>query len=347
MGKLSRLIGGVVAGKLTGWRHGRSPSHVAGCADCRAALRRERQYLERLRAASIPQASSDLTARLLERTYRLAQDPGAGQIGAAASAAPPTHRHGIVALGAAAGGAALAAGILAVAVYAVAGDPLPAARADGQGAVPMTFAGMAPTTAATAAPATSAPDKTDADRQGSGAVNGDLSALSKTGQTPSESHAGHGIPGTVTHGLSAELSPQQLDVLRAEGWTCPELRSLGFHLDAARATVGDAGAAVELRLSNGEYHATVVERHSAPANVQLGAGHLSLVRGIPWQATYSTPLATLSIASDLPSDRTDEAVAELVRAGTAAGTAQAEPGPESVVDRIQRGLRTIAALAGF
>ncbi|VXB17235.1 hypothetical protein ARTHRO8AJ_140089 [Arthrobacter sp. 8AJ] len=60
-----------------GGRHQRTGSHLEACQECAATVRRERQYLERLRDAPIPPASQDLTARLLARTHELAAQPAA------------------------------------------------------------------------------------------------------------------------------------------------------------------------------------------------------------------------------------------------------------------------------
>lgn len=101
-----------------GRRHHRGADHVRTCAECAAALKRERQYIERLRDAAVPPASEDLTARLLVRTQLLA---------AAAEPAPSPHR-AARAVALAAGGTAAAAGILAVSAFALAGDSLPVAQ---------------------------------------------------------------------------------------------------------------------------------------------------------------------------------------------------------------------------
>lgn len=101
-------------------RHQRTSSHVASCADCAAALRRERLYLERLREAPIPPASHDLTARLLERTHELAE-----------SWEPHRPQRPVVrALAIAAGGTLAATGLLAAGAFIMAGDPPPAASAN-------------------------------------------------------------------------------------------------------------------------------------------------------------------------------------------------------------------------
>jgi anti-sigma factor RsiW len=102
-----------------GRRHHRGAEHLQVCAECAAAVKRERQYIERLREAAVPPASDDLTARLLSRTQLLAATPE-----------PVRSQHPAVrALALTAGGTAAAAGILAVSAFALAGDTLPLAGA--------------------------------------------------------------------------------------------------------------------------------------------------------------------------------------------------------------------------
>ena len=59
------------------------------------------------------------------------------------------------------------------------------------------------------------------------------------------------------------LTDEQLASLRSEGWTCPELRELGYHLIWARAGVLAGGDILELRLTDGRNFATVLEQHGA------------------------------------------------------------------------------------
>ena len=69
-------------------RHSRNPEHLERCVECRAALNRERQYLERLRDAAVPEASHDLTQRLLQNTRRLADESAPDSRGPEQPAAP-------------------------------------------------------------------------------------------------------------------------------------------------------------------------------------------------------------------------------------------------------------------
>lgn len=277
-------------------RHQRTPGHLAACHECASVLRRERQYLERLRDAPIPAASDDLTARLLAHTSQLAAAP--------LPAAPhlPAQRTAVRILALTAGSTVAAAGVLAAGAYAAAGDP------------------MAGTAAAFPAA---------------------LSHVSS--QTPADGRA---------------LTPGQLAALRSEGWACPELEAMGFHLESARAVVIDGQPAISLRLTDGAHYATVTEQHppgadagiqdaaAAPANpVQLGGTS-------PWSATYRAPGRTFTYVSDLPADRADDALpilqklSEQAGAGLAVGTGypdQARSG-ESVGTRLQRGINNIVAL---
>ncbi|AUZ35355.1 anti-sigma factor [Arthrobacter sp. PGP41] len=92
-------------------------------------MRRERQYLERLRDAPIPPASDDLTARLLARTQELAAMPPAD------SHRPASSRSAVRVLALAAGGSVAAAGVLAAGAFAAAGDPLPGDATGNQAAL--------------------------------------------------------------------------------------------------------------------------------------------------------------------------------------------------------------------
>ncbi|MHA7288346.1 anti-sigma factor [Arthrobacter sp. MDT3-24] len=245
-----------------GRRHHRGADHVQTCAECAAALKRERQYIERLRDAAVPPASEDLTARLLVRTQLLA---------AAAEPAPSPYR-AARAVALAAGGTAAAAGILAVSAFALAGDSLPVAQF---------------------------------------AINGSL--VQHTAQLPADGR---------------EISAPQLLALRSEGWVCPDLASLGFHVRSANAITLNGRPAVEMHLTDGQHYATIVEQHPVDAQQQSGQdaeqnsgeneGKL-LVSGLaPWTATVETTAGTFTVESDLPAEQADDAVPVLQRLGVLA-----------------------------
>ncbi|MDT0167727.1 anti-sigma factor [Pseudarthrobacter sp. BRE9] len=288
-----------------GGRHQRTGSHLEACQECAAAVRRERQYLERLREAPIPPASQDLTARLLARTHELAAQPPA-----------PAHQGGTSrvaarALGLAAGGTMAAAGVLAVGAFTAAGDPV------------------------------------------GGEPAGTEAAFSHvSSQTPADGRT---------------LTAAQLATLRSEGWACPELQAMGFHLEAARALVVGGQPAVELRLTDGTHHATITEQHpvdhrtannamppsdSAQAAAAPQDAQLQVSGNSPWSATYHAAGLTITYRSDLPPEQADDALPILKQfADTAAeGVDAAVPEPsgtpaaEPLEARLERGINKIAAL---
>lgn len=110
--------------KLASLRHSRSPEHVRECAKCRAMQRQERQYIERLRDAAVPEASHDLAARLIQHTERLANHPGQ-----TLDSTPPVNgiRRGLRITAIAAGTLTVSAAALAASAFVVAGDEQPQA----------------------------------------------------------------------------------------------------------------------------------------------------------------------------------------------------------------------------
>ena len=94
--------------------------------------------------------------------------------------------------------------------------------------------------------------------------------------------------------------------LRSEGWVCPDLESLGFHVRSANAITLNGRPAVEMHLSDGQHYATVVEQHPADAQQQSGQdaeqnseqnsgeneGKLLVSSLAPWTATVETTAGT-------------------------------------------------------
>ncbi|MCO4235922.1 anti-sigma factor [Pseudarthrobacter raffinosi] len=287
-----------------GRRHHRGADHVQTCAECAAALKRERQYIERLRDAAVPPASEDLTARLLVRTQLLA---------AAAEPAPSPYR-AARAVALAAGGTAAAAGVLAVSAFALAGDSLPVAQS---------------------------------------AINGSL--VQHTARLPADGR---------------EISAPQLLALRSEGWVCPELASLGFHVRSANAITLNGRPAVEMHLTDGQHYATIVEQHPVDAEQQSGEdtqqnseqiagqneGKLLVSSQAPWRATVETTAGTFIVESDLPAEQADDAVPVLQRlsvlaveginagVSTAPADSPVTAADDSPAARLERGIRKLGEM---
>lgn len=373
MGQLRRLLGGLGGkcggGFLSRKRRGRNASHVKSCPECTALQWRERQYLERLRRASVPAASDDLTARLLARTQQLAMAVPA----TVARQQTPAGSPGMRVLGLVAGGAMAAAGMVTVGAYIVAGDPVPAA-------------GRAPFPSF---------------QQQATSVQQQAIAGSLTLGDGSLGNAGS-LEDAGSLGAAGTLTPAQLESLRTHGWSCPELRDMGFHVLWARREAVSGQSVLEMRLTDGRHFATVLEQHTpagipggaplaatlpSPTNVLTGHpaaedgfvpapdhgvsadGKLWINAGSPWKAIYQTAGVTFTYVSDLPADTADDGVAELMRAGATSATvssvgssvgspagspagghpgdgaaAGAGPAPETLTARLQRGLGRIMGL---
>jgi anti-sigma factor RsiW len=152
-----------------------------------------------------------------------------------------------------------------------------------------------------------------------------------------------------------ELSAEQLAGLRSEGWVCPELETMGFHVLSARATTLDGRPVVEMKLSDGQYYATVLEQHVLEQHGgSSGADDgVSIRSSAPWTAVYQSPGRSFTYESDLPAERADDAVpvlqrlATLADSGVSAGVARQErsadsgPSAEPFSERLYRGMQKI------
>ncbi|PVZ55439.1 hypothetical protein C9424_13515 [Arthrobacter sp. H-02-3] len=313
--------------KLSAGHH----DHMETCAECRARQQRERQYLERLRGAAVPEASEDLTARLLARTEQLAAERAAaeGTDSARADTAPAdTARAGTAPAGSARADTEGAESAWAESAWAdtapggthqaperlpaedfttdrpgtdrpLGGWPAEAAHPQGgrrrgprlpalaAGGAVAALALMAGTAYFMGGDATGLADGAETSRlshpdtagqlaTGEPLATGNLSDVDGSsgggagtagvpGDAGSGPWVGLGPGGEPDFAPAGALSAGQLAALRAQGWTCPELRDLGFHLMWARAGVMSGDEVLELRLTDGRHFATVLEQHdSAP-----------------------------------------------------------------------------------
>ncbi|WP_427171748.1 hypothetical protein [Arthrobacter sp. 92] len=250
-----------------------------------------------------------------------------------------------------AGGAMAAVGVVAVAAYVLAGDPMPVA--------------------------------------GEGIAGG---VIPQSLQRPADGQAFEAAGSAEAAGT---LNPDQLAVLRTEGWVGPELQDLGFHLLWARHETVAGHGVLEMKLSDGSHFATVLEQHpqggqaagatvaalaSSPMNVMTGhpaaddgfvpapddgarrEGTLWVHAATPWRAIYQAPGITFTYVSDLPAAKADDGMAELVRDGAAstgmpssdpraslgspgiAGNGRTAAAQEPLTARLQRGLSRIIGL---
>lgn len=204
--------------------HERRDRHLQSCAECRLQQRRERQYLERLRGAEIPTASDDLTARLLARTEELARREQPDPSPPAARRFHPALRAAVLVTG----GTAAAAVLLGGSAYLMGADTAP--QADG------------------------APAPVFLQR--------DLSMSAAAVEEGAGTPAAWSLTGGPDFTPEGALTAAQLSTLRSQGWTCPELRELGYHLVWARAGMLAGGDILELLLTDGRDFATILEQHA-------------------------------------------------------------------------------------
>jgi len=278
-----------------------------------------------MRNAAIPAASDDFTARLLARTQELAAAHAAPSAATAASAGNGTANYGTGNDGTASS-ALKALGLATGGAVAAAGMVTAAAYF----------------------------------------LAGDPRPVAAGASAPAFQHeAAFGLrsmPGTVSLdagplGAAGMLSSADLEELRTQGWSCPELHEMGFHVLWARQEAVAGQGVLELRLTDGTHFATVLEQHavleqdaaaspaagssssvpvSSPTNILTGhpasedgfvpappeggaavQGSLWINASAPWRAIYQAPGVTFTYISDLPSAAADDGVSELVRAGSA------------------------------
>ena len=439
MGLLRRLLGGSGCGfwgrtgrariGATKWAAGRH-DHVESCAECRARQQRERQYLEKLRGAAVPEASEDLTARLLARTGQLAAERAAAErtspaepertapertaqertaqeraaaepadaadtaateqagthrwlsgqfpaddslpdraatagTAAGSAAAHPQRRRGGPRLPVlAVGGAVAALAFMTGTAYVMGGDD--AVPVDGAGASALAHPDAA------GLPASSEPlgagELFDAGGSGSPGV---------PGAEGTEPRVAFGLGGEPDFTPGGTLSTVQLAAFRSQGWTCPELHDLGFHLIWARAGAIAGNEVLELRLTDGRHYATVLEQHAAtrgpgtapaPARGEVSpinvlTGHAAVADGFtpakagtpsgvpetgngtlwvnpapPYRAIYQTSAATYTYISDLPAEQADDGAAAVARVSSGTAVQGSRTG---LPERLERGLSRI------
>lgn len=294
--------------RLSPAQQSRAEEHLRDCAHCRLLVARARQCRDRLAAGTVPQASVDLAQRILERT-RCLDTPGDEQL-----QLPYRVRRRA--------GRVLAAGS-AAAVVAVLGSAYLAGGNAGS-------AGDAGSGSAAAAP---------------------MAAAALTNRWPAETPAamaqlpasaqlaGSALPRRVPQSpdwLQAD-APQatavgtaDIDRLKLAGWSCPELKAMGFSLSSAQGFVLAGVPTLELILGNGSNTVRIYEQRqpesraaadagggasSGDAPVNAMTGHdasadgfqplLSngvqawLHQGNPWQVVFRQNGATYTVSTDL------------------------------------------------
>ena len=166
------------------------------------------------------------------------------------------------------------------------------------------------------------------------------------------------------------LDAGQLETLRAGGWYCPDLESLGFTLSSAEGITVGGRPTLELVLENDGATVTVYEQRKVGGVRQAGTPPVNAVTGNivtsdgfehiggadqdlwvrsgePWQVVLDNPTVTYTVVSDLPAAAMPRTLSQLVTTEHAqlALTPQVQDDP--MMERILRGLSRIThPLAG-
>jgi hypothetical protein len=323
---------------LAGTQHPATPEHADRCADCAAALRRQRQYLERLREAAVPAVSDDLTERLLLRTRELA----------AAPPAPVPRATPFKLAGLAAGGAAMVtAGAVAAGAYMAAGDPPLYAAAS--------FSG----------------ESRDAPSVDSAPADSLVVALRSRGWAcPDLGSMGFHVVSATSKTYAGRPA---VELRLSDGRhtaTVLEQHTAGREA-ALQGTAPDTGGPVNPLTGHVASEDGFVAVEEPPvADARTGNGRLWVKASAPWSAIYQTAGSTFTYVSDLPANVADDALAVLSAAddawsrggkghvhvedgawepgvSAAAGSPSSAGSPgEEVTERLQRGLRKMALELG-
>jgi hypothetical protein len=160
------------------------------------------------------------------------------------------------------------------------------------------------------------------------------------------------------------LDTGQLETLRAGGWYCPELESLGFTLRSAEGITVGGRPTLELVLENDGATVTVYEqrkvgdvRQAGTAPVNAGTGNIVTSDGFehiggtdqdlwvrpgePWQVVLDSPTVTYTVVSDLPASAMPRTLSQLVAAEHAQLALAPQGQDDSMMERIVRGLSRI------
>lgn len=165
------------------------------------------------------------------------------------------------------------------------------------------------------------------------------------------------------------LDTGQLEALRAGGWYCPELESLGFTLRSAEGITvagwptlelvlendGDTVTVYEQRRVSGTRHAGVVPVNATTGNAVTSDGfeHVGgtdrdvwVRAGVPWHVVLDSPSVTYTVVSDLPAASMPQTLSQLVTTEHTQLSLSPQGQDDSMLERIVRGLSTISQPRG-
>lgn len=187
------------------------------------------------------------------------------------------------------------------------------------------------------------------------------------GQRPTGASASAPRPGldvSLANGGTHTLSSGDVESLRSDGWTCPDLSTAGYWLESTQLTERGGEPAVVAELRSTAHAVTLVEQHPGPQG--RGAAPVDGVTGRPvtaeaysrttrdgmdiWVARSSSRTAStvvFRVADSVYSLRSDTSAADAVKVASviaAADRAQVDrsaPADGGVVARVTRGLNRL------
>lgn len=170
-----------------------------------------------------------------------------------------------------------------------------------------------------------------------------------------------GLDANVADGGPRSLSSDDVDELRAAGWTCPDLNTVGYWVESAELTERAGAPAVVADLRSTAHAVTLVEQHPGSAGLVDGATGRTVsaaeFRPVTGSGTElwvarsnagTTSNVVFRVADAVYSLRSDTSTADAMRvAGVIAAADRAQvdrstPDPgDGAVDRVVRGLNRL------
>ncbi|MFT4468278.1 anti-sigma factor family protein [Arthrobacter sulfonylureivorans] len=353
-------------GELSDDRRPALERHLKRCKRCRRSVDEYRQIQERLRSLDVPPPGEDLTARILRCSRPETPTPQARPTGRGATGTMPADNDPrIDRFGAPVG-------------RSHAGQPgwSDSARA-GRSHTAGQHAGLLPVSAAApaATPGTAGKPSARVVAVIGGVMAGCavlvLSAayvLGGEAQTPSPAAGTAWAPVSANAAVMRPVAVDSsgLEALRRNGWTCPLLLGLGYHLQSAEQLLVAGQPAVRLHLSDGSHRVVITEQRRADADREgAGAGEaappLNATTGHPvtmdgfqevaglgravwmrngevWTVVLDSEDVTYTLRSDLPLAQMPETVSQVVLTENSRLELPAPAPSDDPLSRIIRGL---------
>lgn len=317
MGHLGHDVADFLDHRLPREKQRKVQNHLACCRECRLLVARERHLRELLRAAPVPDASEDFTARLLNHTGAIAavRADGRDRI--------PHRPSRARRLALATGTAATVAAMMGTGAFIAGAQPPATDRSQRLSAVAASWP-QQPTQLAAEMPSS------------------ELDQLRAAGWVcPELTDLGFRLVSAKGYEVSGHPT-LQLQLTNAPGADAPAAA-------APASTViiyeqhGTASSADPVPVNAATGHPVNADGF-IPDPAESAGGQLWLRPGATWQAVYRDGDTTYTISSDLPPTKVKDAVTRLGAADARSGSDSSSP--DDVASRVLRGLQRLALWSG-